>query len=260
MSTPLYPPHSRHLSGWMQTFTGMKVTPLRPFECCSQYTVADIAWALSMKPRFGGHCSRFYSVGQHCLLVSKIAERLHVVPKKLEEGDKDAGPAEVALAALLHDASEAYLPDFISPIKSLFCGHVAGWRSEEVVTSVRNVEMVLLNAILTGIEAPQVFDLVQHYSVEMADQVALKLECDELMGGEIAGTWNFSDHARKWAEKIGRLELLDAMAQVDVYNQFCGRFIELRTWLNDERTWLNDERRTTRRQEDKDLENDHAGN
>lgn len=61
--------------------------------------IEDIAHALSKQCRFGGHLPRFYSVAQHSVACMNNAE-----------------PAE-RLAALLHDASEAYLLDIPSPIK-----------------------------------------------------------------------------------------------------------------------------------------------
>lgn len=65
-------------------------------------SIEDIAHALSMIPRFGGHLNRFYSVAQHSVLCFNLA----IV----------YGP-EHGLAALLHDASEAYLLDMPTPIK-----------------------------------------------------------------------------------------------------------------------------------------------
>lgn len=64
----------------------------------------SIAWALSQLCRFGGHSPRFYSVAEHCVLASELAE--------LDE-------RHVALqrALLLHDATEAYLGDVVKPLK-----------------------------------------------------------------------------------------------------------------------------------------------
>jgi hypothetical protein len=82
---------------WIQTYTGVQFWPLDPR--ADEIQIEDIAHALSMQCRFSGHCLRFYSVAEHCVLLSRHVPR----------GD--------ALWALLHDASEAYLVDIPRPIK-----------------------------------------------------------------------------------------------------------------------------------------------
>ena len=82
---------------WMQTYTGGAYWPLDPRP--QDVRIDDIAHALSMICRYGGHCSQFYSVAEHSWHVSNMV------------------PAEFALAGLLHDAAEAYLGDVIRPIK-----------------------------------------------------------------------------------------------------------------------------------------------
>lgn len=64
----------------------------------------DIAHALSLTCRFVGQCSQFYSVAEHSWNVARLL---------------DGTPLRVQLAGLLHDASEAYLADIPSPVKSL---------------------------------------------------------------------------------------------------------------------------------------------
>lgn len=61
--------------------------------------IQDISHSLSMQCRYNGHLGRFYSVAEHCVLVSQLV------------------PAEQKLWGLLHDATEAYVGDLISPIK-----------------------------------------------------------------------------------------------------------------------------------------------
>lgn len=85
---------------WMQTFTGRQFYPLdpRPEDVC----IEDIAHALSLLCRYGGHCTTFYSVAEHSLLV--------------ESAMKSNDP-RMRLGALLHDAAEAYLVDVPRPLK-----------------------------------------------------------------------------------------------------------------------------------------------
>lgn len=63
-------------------------------------TIGDIAHALAHICRFAGHTKEFYSVAQHSLLASVNA------------------PPEHALAALMHDATEAYCGDLLGPLKA----------------------------------------------------------------------------------------------------------------------------------------------
>ena len=69
-----------------------------------QLEPGDIARALGNQCRFGGHCRAFSSVAQHSVIVSRLVE---------DRG----GDAEDAFAALMHDATEAYLGDTPHPLK-----------------------------------------------------------------------------------------------------------------------------------------------
>lgn len=82
---------------WMQTHTRRRFYPMDPR--AEDIDPEDIAHALSLLCRYGGHIDRFYSVAEHCVLMSRV-----VAP-------------ENALAALLHDATEAYVVDVPRPLK-----------------------------------------------------------------------------------------------------------------------------------------------
>jgi len=84
---------------YIQTYTGVRFYPFDPK--AEEINIIDIAAALSKICRFTGHTSRFYSVAQHSVLCSNIA------------------PPELALHALMHDATEAYLGDVAQPIKQM---------------------------------------------------------------------------------------------------------------------------------------------
>lgn len=112
---------------WMETFTGRQFWPARPR--LQDITIFDIAHALALKCRYGGHCDKFYSVGEHCWILAVYARRLGL-------------PVSVQLELLLHDAGEAYLPDVPRPIKHHF--------PELVVMERRIDELVRRFAGLTG--------------------------------------------------------------------------------------------------------------
>ena len=87
---------------YLQTVSGRWVNPFDPHP--EQLDAGDIARALANTCRFGGHCRVFYSVAQHSVIVSRLVE---------ERG----GDVEDVFAALMHDATEAYLGDMPHPLK-----------------------------------------------------------------------------------------------------------------------------------------------
>jgi hypothetical protein len=96
-----------HRRASISTFTGREFFPLEPH--AEDVDPIDVAHALSLKCRYTGHCTVFYSVAEHCALMSDYLER------------QGLGPV-AAFYGLIHDAGEAYLPDVASPIKALIPG------------------------------------------------------------------------------------------------------------------------------------------
>lgn len=82
---------------WMTTYTGRKFYPLHPKS--EDMDILDVAHHLSMQCRYNGACHSFYSVAEHCVIGSYLV------------------PQELAFDFLMHDAPEAWLGDFIRPIK-----------------------------------------------------------------------------------------------------------------------------------------------
>lgn len=134
---------------WIRTNTGKKFFPLAP--TVDMVDIEDIAHALSHQCRFSGHTSKFYSVAQHSVHVAQLLEETH--------NDK-----AMALAGLLHDASEAYLVDVPSPVK-------------KVMPTYRDAEELVMAAIMQTFGLKAFDEEIKHM-----DQIALLTEARDLMG------------------------------------------------------------------------------
>ena len=86
-------------NAWIQVYGGGKVHPLNVQP--GEINITDIAHALSNKCRFNGHTREFYSVAEHSVRVAMLLPFT----------------TGASLAGLLHDASEAYFDDIVSPMK-----------------------------------------------------------------------------------------------------------------------------------------------
>jgi len=135
---------------WLQTFSGRRFWPMDPRP--DEVAIEDIAHALAMACRFGGHTREFYSVADHSVLVSELV------------------PAEQALAGLLHDAAEAYLCDLPRPIKRSMSFRTA-WRDIEA-----GIEFAIVRAFGLSPTA------LHTDEIATADLRALATEARDLMG------------------------------------------------------------------------------
>lgn len=69
-----------------------------------EFRIEDMAHAMSMQCRYTGHCTQFYSVAEHSMMVANIMQILDL-------GDPFEG--------LMHDGTEAYLSDIAAPWKAM---------------------------------------------------------------------------------------------------------------------------------------------
>lgn len=129
---------------WIVTHSGKQFDFHNPTP--DMVCIEDIAHALSMSCRFGGHTQYHYSVAQHSVNVARLV------------------PEEHKLVALLHDATEAYIGDMVSPLKVLMPEFK---KKEEAVWAV----------ISEKFNVPFLMPLC----IKEADLIMLKIERDHLI-------------------------------------------------------------------------------
>lgn len=164
---------------WIQTVTGRPFWPLDPR--AEEMDIRDIAHSLSMQCRFGGHCHRFYSVAEHSVWCSLVALRsadtymfckgLWAAVKRARRWWGTGEPHDIpvediqrALAALMHDAAEAYLIDLPKPVKAS-------------MPEYRDIENGVENVIWRRFNLP----LVPHHEIKRIDTRMLVTEIQHLM-------------------------------------------------------------------------------
>lgn len=135
---------------WFRTFSGKVIDPenLKP----EDIDPVDIARSLSLQCRFGGQIVRFYSVAEHSLNVMTNVEK-HVY--NLNRVDIN----NLALGALLHDASEAYMCDIPTPFKKLLPQY------KELEAKVMAVIHKRFNVVLDKFEE----DIINRYDRQALD-------------------------------------------------------------------------------------------
>jgi hypothetical protein len=183
---------------WLLTATGQTVD--LAWLDAESISIDAIAHHLAQLNRFTGACSRPYSVAEHSLLVCEIVERERAV----------RSPA-VLMAALLHDAHEAYCADISSPMKQVLGD---GWRHTEhrIAHSVR-ARFAILSASAAA-----------RQEIEWADLTALATERAQLLPA-CGPEWPVS----RSHPPVGwvRLADRDGMTWRDWRQAFLDRFAEL---------------------------------
>jgi len=130
--------------------------------------IEDIAQGLSNVCRFAGQCPRFYSVAQHSVLVFQLLRDVLRVTDPV-----------VLMQGLLHDGTEAFLGDMVTPLK-------------RIMPQYREMEQRLNELVMKRFNLPSELD----DRVKQADLMALGIEKREL--------WHNTD---TWVVLIGVREV-----------------------------------------------------
>lgn len=162
--------------------------------------IDDIVTHLARIRRFNGATRRPYCVAEHSLLVAEICERELAIHSP-----------HALMAALLHDAHEAYLGDITAPVKLL-----AG---EALAALEGRLERVVQQRY--GIQTAAT---AWHQAIRRADLIALATERRDLL----------PDHPQRWAvltgiEPVQWIDLMerDGMDEDDWAIAFQHRFEQL---------------------------------
>jgi len=169
----------RDASPVIRTYLWRAFNPLEPDPEC--ILIEDIARSLSNLCRYNGHVREYFSVAEHSYWVS-----LDVPPQD-------------ALWGLLHDASEAYLGDMMSPLKY----HTA------LGEQYRQIEAGVMRAVCVRFNLPPTMPP----SVARADHAQLQREHDWLRSAQPKRRRNESR----------------AMTNAEAELEFLNRFRELTT-------------------------------
>ncbi|MBN7772717.1 HD domain-containing protein [Clostridium aminobutyricum] len=140
----------------LSTISGKRFNPTKAK--IGDIFIEDIAHALSLICRANGHFNLFYSIAQHSINCAKEAEARGY-------------SKEVQLACLMHDASEAYIGDVISPLKRQLSDYVV-------------YEKNLQNTILKALKLPALTP-AEEKLVKEIDDCLLYHEFKTLHGDEL---------------------------------------------------------------------------
>ena len=155
---------------FVETVSGRRFDFDRP--TLNRVWMPDVAHALSQQCRFAGHTAHFYSVAQHCLNVRGAV------------GGRNATPA-LQIAALLHDAAEAFVCDLPSPVKHR--AGIEGYRELD-----HKVTLAVVNSLYLRCEdAELVCGLIRSPEMKQADIAVTLAERAALLRHNHANRWEY---------------------------------------------------------------------
>ncbi len=147
---------------YLSTYTGRQFDCMDP--CPSSVHIMDIARGLSRERRFANQTQRPYTVAQHSLVVEQI------VSHGVGAGTPAKNARMMSLAALLHDAHEAYMRDIPLPVEAALEKIAPG--------ALRKLKAQFQGAIETRfyVECTP----AEQWRIRQADLQALKIEKQDL--------------------------------------------------------------------------------
>lgn len=207
----------------VRTFTGSEVDLLVPAQ--ESISIEDIAHHLSKLDRYNGAGSFPYSVAHHSLLVASIL------------------PNPLKLWGLLHDATEAYLGDVVSPLKKLLpeFSEIEAVLQEEILRAVGHphalssvvIDNVMLrlswrrNGLLgyRDIEQNLMKSIATRFRLQMPRPVEVKSADRAVMVAEMEQVMNWPDLASAQATPSASVRIYSRSWQ-SIRNEFLERFDE----------------------------------
>lgn len=169
----------------IRTVSGRFVDLLHPDP--ATIVLDDIAHALSMVNRFGGHTAEPWSVAEHSIAVSAMLWRSTGDPRR-------------ALLGLLHDAAEAYLGDVVRPLKT----HLDQYKRVE-----ERMEHVIFSKLVPGFSELPVEQVVEVMAqVKSADRGLLAFEMSVIRNAEWRRPSKRKAVRRAFCAEFNRLEIL----------------------------------------------------
>lgn len=149
--------------------------------------IEDIAHGLAFQCRFNGQTRAFYSVAQHSLLVCGLV------------------PSRLRLAALLHDAAEAYLGDMVKPLKQCF--------PQFALIEAKVMAIIGERFAIAGFDAP---------AIKRGDLIALATEKRDLMPNSTE-SWSSLQGLQPMPTRIVPMEPQEAkVAFLEEYRRLAG--------------------------------------
>ena len=189
---------------WICTLSGRRFFPL----ACSaeQIDPVDVAHGLSRRFRFGGQSPVDYTVAQHSVEVARMCWE----------------NVEIAMWGLLHDAAEAYLPDWQRPVKPAQAWYDS--ESDQFLT----FSAVEFGIMLSVVKRFELCDVHMPRLVQAADDAQLHRERRDLFDARqpvwdnlsavsdlppiARPTWSPDDARRQWLDCYFMLQQRRAVA------------------------------------------------